>query len=70
MIKKIILFLIWFYQKAISPHFRSHCRYYPSCSTYAKEAVQKYGAWKGLYMTFNRVMRCHPFHEGGYDPVH
>jgi len=69
MIKKIILFLVWFYQKAISPHLRSRCRYYPSCSSYAKEAVEKYGAWRGSHMALKRILRCHPFHEGGYDPV-
>jgi putative membrane protein insertion efficiency factor len=69
MIKSFVLFLIWFYQKAISPHLRSRCRYFPTCSDYAKEAVQKYGVRKGSYAAFKRVMRCHPLHEGGYDPV-
>ncbi|MCL1928394.1 MAG: membrane protein insertion efficiency factor YidD [Treponema sp.] len=69
MIKKVILFLIWFYQQAVSPYLRQRCRYYPSCSHYAGEAVQKYGAWKGSCMAIKRIIRCHPFHEGGYDPV-
>jgi putative membrane protein insertion efficiency factor len=67
--KKIVLFLIWFYQKAVSPHLRPSCRYYPSCSSYAVEAVQKYGAWKGSFLALKRILRSHPFHEGGYDPV-
>ena len=70
MIKKIILSLIWFYQKAVSPHLGPRCRYYPTCSAYAREAVQKYGAWKGSFLALKRILRCHPLHEGGYDPVH
>ncbi|MCL1814376.1 MAG: membrane protein insertion efficiency factor YidD [Treponema sp.] len=67
--KSIVLFLIWLYQKAISPYLRPRCRYYPSCSAYAWEAVQRYGAWKGSFMALKRLLRCHPFHQGGYDPV-
>ncbi|GHV85098.1 putative membrane protein insertion efficiency factor [Spirochaetia bacterium] len=70
MIRKLVLLLIWFYQKAVSPYLRPSCRYYPSCSAYAYEAVQKYGAWKGSFLALKRILRCHPLHSGGYDPVH
>jgi putative membrane protein insertion efficiency factor len=61
--------LIRFYQKALSPHFPSSCRYYPTCSAYAYEAVEKYGVVRGLILAFRRILRCHPFHPGGFDPV-
>ena len=67
--KYILLNLIKFYQYAISPHFPPVCRYYPTCSAYAYEAVSIYGFWRGGFMAFKRIMRCHPFHVGGYDPV-
>jgi putative membrane protein insertion efficiency factor len=69
MIRNIVMFFIWLYQKTISPHLGSHCRYYPTCSAYAYEAVQKHGAYKGSVFALKRVLRCHPFHKGGYDPV-
>ena len=69
MIQKLILFLVWFYQKAVSPYFRPCCRYYPSCSAYAYEAVQKHGAFRGSFFALKRILRCHPFRRGGYDPV-
>jgi putative membrane protein insertion efficiency factor len=61
--------MITFYQKAISPHFPPSCRYTPTCSNYAYEAVVKYGPLKGSWMAVKRISRCHPFHPGGYDPV-
>ncbi|MDR0376319.1 MAG: membrane protein insertion efficiency factor YidD [Spirochaetaceae bacterium] len=64
-----ILLLIQFYQRAVSPHFPASCRYYPTCSSYAHEAVRKYGIIRGLYLASKRIARCHPFHPGGYDPV-
>lgn len=67
--KRLLLFLIWFYQKAISPHFAPCCRFTPTCSAYAKEAILKYGALKGGYLAIRRILKCHPFHPGGYDPV-
>ncbi|MCL2805005.1 MAG: membrane protein insertion efficiency factor YidD [Treponema sp.] len=67
--KYIALFLIKFYKYAISPHFPQVCRYYPSCSTYAYDAVNKYGFLRGCFMAVKRILRCHPFHAGGYDPV-
>ena len=68
--KKIILSSLSFYQKAISPHLGAgKCKYYPTCSQYAKEAVEKYGAGKGTALALKRFFRCNPFSKGGYDPV-
>lgn len=69
MMKKFCLALIQFYKKAISPYLPDACRYTPTCSEYAMEAISKYGAWKGGWMAFKRILRCNPFHKGGYDPV-
>jgi hypothetical protein len=69
LIKKLLLLMIKLYQKAISPHFPPSCRYTPTCSNYAYEAVVKYGPLKGSWMAVKRISRCHPFHPGGYDPV-
>jgi len=67
--KKIFLFLIRIYQKIISPWTPKSCRFYPTCSEYSKQAIIKYGAFKGGWMGFKRIIRCHPFNPGGYDPV-
>ena len=67
--KNIALLLIKFYQNAISPHFPPSCRYYPSCSSYAYDAVKTHGVLRGCLLAVKRVLRCHPFHPGGYDPV-
>ncbi len=67
--KLIVLILIRFYQKAISPLIPPSCRYQPTCSHYGYEAIQKYGFFKGGWMTVWRIMRCHPFAKGGFDPV-
>ena len=67
--RKIMIFLIKFYQKAISPFLGRRCRFYPTCSEYTKQAVEKYGALKGLYLGLVRILKCHPFHKGGYDPL-
>jgi len=69
LVLNLVCKLIRFYQLAVSPHFMPCCRYYPSCSVYSYEAVQKYGLGRGLYMALRRFLRCHPFHPGGYDPV-
>ena len=67
---KILIFIIKTYQFLISPlKGFSSCRFYPSCSHYALQAIQKHGAWKGFYLSIKRLSRCHPFHKGGYDPV-
>jgi len=67
--KYILLLLIKFYKYAISPHFPPVCRFYPSCSSYAYEAIEKHGVLRGCFLAFKRIMRCHPFNSGGYDPV-
>ena len=67
--KKILILLIRFYQKFISPMFPAKCRFYPTCSHYTLEAVKEHGAIKGTYLGIKRILKCHPFHEGGYDPV-
>ena len=65
----LLMGLIRFYQRAISPYFPPCCRYTPTCSQYALEAVRKYGSLKGGYLALRRILRCNPFHPGGYDPV-
>ena len=67
--KKAMLAAIRFYQRKISPGLPARCRYIPTCSEYALEAVEKYGAVKGGWLAVKRISRCHPFHKGGYDPV-
>lgn len=67
--KTVIILLIRFYQIVISPMFPPRCRFYPTCSQYALEAVQKKGAVKGSWLALKRILKCHPFHPGGYDPV-
>jgi len=67
--KKVILAMIRFYQKAISPYTRPCCRFTPTCSQYAVEAVTKYGALKGSFLAIKRILRCNPLFKGGYDPV-
>ena len=68
--KQIFLKLIKFYQKGISPFFPARCRYEPTCSQYAVEAIEKYGALKGGWLAFRRLMRCHPFSKRDrFDPV-
>jgi putative membrane protein insertion efficiency factor len=67
--KPLLIILIKFYQYFISPLIGANCRYYPSCSAYALEAIEKYGSLKGTTLAVKRVLRCHPFHAGGFDPV-
>ena len=64
-----MLFLIQLYRRYVSPMLGPHCRYTPTCSQYAIEAIEKYGALKGGWLALRRILRCHPFHPGGYDPV-
>ena len=61
--------LIRFYQRRISPLFPPSCRYIPTCSEYALQAVEKYGPLRGGFLALRRLLRCNPFHKGGYDPV-
>ena len=65
----VLRFFIRGYQLAISPLFGPRCRFYPSCSHYAMEAIQTHGALRGSWLSVRRISRCHPFHEGGFDPV-
>lgn len=69
MLKKIAIFLIRFYRKYISPLKKPSCIYVPTCSAYALQAYERFGFFKGTYLTVKRVLSCHPFHKGGYDPV-
>ncbi|RLC90865.1 MAG: membrane protein insertion efficiency factor YidD [Chloroflexi bacterium] len=67
--KTIILGLIRFYQRAISPLLPPSCRFTPTCSQYSYESLSRYGLFKGGWLAIKRISRCHPFHPGGYDPV-
>ncbi len=68
--KKILIFTVKFYQKHFSGlKSAPSCRFIPTCSQYALEALEKYGAVKGTYLALKRVLKCHPFHKGGYDPL-
>lgn len=69
MAKKAALFLILCYQKGISPLLPRSCRFEPSCSQYASEAIEKFGVPKGTLKAALRLLKCHPFHPGGFDPV-
>ena len=66
---RLMLCALRFYKRRISPGLPPACRFIPTCSEYAYEAIQKYGALKGGYLAFRRVLRCNPLHPGGYDPV-
>jgi putative membrane protein insertion efficiency factor len=68
-LSKLLIYLVRFYQKYISPLKGPTCRFYPTCSQYSIEAIRKYGALKGIYLTIRRLLKCHPFHSGGYDPL-
>ncbi|MBS3964293.1 MAG: membrane protein insertion efficiency factor YidD [Methylomonas sp.] len=65
----LLISLIKVYQYAISPLLGPRCRFYPTCSSYGLEAIQRHGVAKGGYLTLRRLLKCHPFHEGGFDPV-
>jgi len=67
--KKLLTIFIKFYQYFISPLTGQNCRYIPTCSAYAIEAIEKHGSLKGTALAVKRVLRCHPFHAGGFDPV-
>ena len=67
--KRFLILLIRGYSYLISPLLGNNCRYYPTCSAYTREAIEKHGALRGLWLGIKRISRCHPFHEGGVDPV-
>ncbi len=69
MLKRGFIGLIGLYQRLISPLFPPRCRFYPTCSQYAKDAIAKHGPFRGGYLTLRRLLRCHPLHPGGIDPV-
>ena len=69
MLKRFLIGAIRFYRRAISPLKPPVCRFAPTCSAYALEAIDRYGAGRGSWLAFRRVIRCHPFNPGGYDPV-
>ncbi|MRR13917.1 membrane protein insertion efficiency factor YidD [archaeon] len=69
MVKAFLIGMIRFYQKAVSPSFPRTCRFWPTCSEYAVQAIQTYGISRGVLKACLRIMKCHPFHPGGYDPV-
>lgn len=66
---RLLLLVIRGYQRFISPYTPPRCRFYPSCSAYAVTALARYGAWRGAGLAVRRLLRCHPWHPGGYDPV-
>ncbi len=67
--KKLLIALLRGYQYAISPMLGRNCRFYPTCSDYTLEAIERHGALKGMVLGIRRLMRCHPWHPGGFDPV-
>ena len=67
--KTLLLGLLRLYQYALRPLLGANCRFYPSCSDYAREAIERHGAVRGVWLAARRVGRCHPYHAGGYDPV-
>jgi len=69
MLRSIVVLPIKFYRMVISPMLGPKCKYYPSCSLYTIEAIERYGIFKGIWMGMKRIVRCNPFSKGGYDPV-
>jgi len=69
LLSRPLIFGVRLYQVGISPLLPASCRYVPSCSAYALEALERHGAWRGSWLAIRRILRCHPFHAGGYDPV-
>ena len=67
--KRVLLSMIRFYRRRVSPGLPRACRFYPTCSEYAEEAIQRFGAVRGGQLAARRILRCHPFAKGGYDPV-
>jgi putative membrane protein insertion efficiency factor len=69
LLRKILYFAVRVYQCCISPFSVNSCRYYPSCSSYCRDSIIKFGVVKGCFLTFKRLAKCHPFSRGGFDPV-
>jgi len=69
MFRKLVIFPIRVYQRVLSPLLPNRCRFYPTCSHYAVEAIEKHGVIKGLWLAIKRILKCHPLHPGGFDPV-
>lgn len=69
MTTRIALLVIRGYQSLVSPLLGSHCRFHPTCSEYTYEAIRRFGLMQGCFLGFKRIVRCHPFHPGGFDPV-
>ncbi|MDR7554892.1 MAG: membrane protein insertion efficiency factor YidD [Armatimonadota bacterium] len=67
--KRVLIGVIRTYQRVVSPLLPRSCRFYPSCSSYALEAIERHGSWRGVVLAVRRIVRCHPLHPGGYDPV-
>lgn len=68
-LRRLLLLLLRCYQRCLSPYLGSRCRFYPSCSSYTYQAIERHGVIRGVWMGIRRLARCHPFHPGGYDPV-
>lgn len=69
MVRRALVLPILFYQRVLSPFLPKRCRFYPSCSEYAAQAILKHGVWRGGWLALRRLLRCGPWHPGGYDPV-
>jgi putative membrane protein insertion efficiency factor len=67
--KRVVLFLLRIYKKTLSPLLGTNCRYYPTCADYMHQSIEKYGTGRGVFLGLKRLLRCHPFHVGGLDPV-
>lgn len=67
--RRFLIFLITCYKACLSPFMGNNCRFHPSCSCYAQEAIATHGAWRGSLLALRRIAKCHPWHEGGVDPV-
>jgi putative membrane protein insertion efficiency factor len=67
--RQVLIFFLRVYRYVVSPFLGNNCRFYPSCSSYAETAIRRYGAWRGSGLALRRLSRCHPWHEGGVDPV-
>ena len=68
-VRNVVLMILAIYRYAISPWLKPSCRFYPTCSDYAQTAIEQYGALYGSWLAFKRILRCHPLHAGGFDPV-